>query len=305
MWHYNDSLNKWDAVQVFSASPATAGTVLMPWEGYTIKPAGPITLTFPVMDADRSTTQVAPKAAANDGSWAVKVEASNATAAMDLRIGRGARPMTFPQAPDVPGQDFRVALAAGNDEVSQQILPLADGWQGHWALRGYAAKGSGGVSLRLTDATRPVPVWLVDAMHGTVTALSAEQPVRVSEEEMRANDYHLVAGDKEYAMGVLQALSPDHLLALSNYPNPFAASTLIRYALPAGFGKTTFELKVRDFRGRTVWERTVHAGNSLNLMWDGHDRANRPLPAGVYTLSLTAKAEGKPAYRAVRNLLRM
>jgi hypothetical protein len=75
--------------------------------------------------------------------------------------------------------------------------------------------------------------------------------------------------------------------------------------LPSGFGRTTFALKVRDFRGRTVWEKTVETGNSLSYTWDGHDHAGMPLPAGIYSLSLTAKAEGKPAYRAVRNLLRM
>jgi flagellar hook assembly protein FlgD len=43
----------------------------------------------------------------------------------------------------------------------------------------------------------------------------------------------------------------------------------------------------------------------LNYLWDGHDRAGRPLPAGVYSLSLTAKADNKAVYRAVRNLRRM
>jgi hypothetical protein len=304
LWRYNDSEAKWESVLPASSSPPTPAAVLYPWEGYTLKVASPATLTFPVLDTSRSTS-AAPKAAAKDGSWAVKVEARNATAAMDLRIGRGAREMLFPEAPDVPGQNFRVALANGEDKVSQSILSLEGGWQGHWPLRAAAAKGSGGISLRIGESTRDVPIWLVDALHATKVPLSKDQPVHLGEEDLKANDYHLVAGDAAYVDGVLQSLSPDHLLSLSNYPNPFSGSTLLRYALPGGFGRTTFDLKVRDFRGRTVWEKTLETGNVLSYLWDGRDRAGVPLPAGVYSLSLTAKAEGKPAYRAVRNLLRM
>jgi len=306
MWHYNDTAAepKWDAVLAATSSPPTPGTVLFPWEGYTLRTSAPVTLTFPV--ADTSRTSAAPaKTAANDGSWAVKVEAADGTAAMDLRIGRGAREMLFPEPPDVPGQDFRVSLVKGEETASQHIQALDGDWRGHWPMRATAAKGSGGLSLRLREATRQIPVWLADALHGTAVQLSADQPVRVSEEELQANEYHLVAGDRAYVDGIMQSLAPGHLLALSNAPNPFSASTLIRYALPSGLGRTTFDLKVRDFRGRTVWEKTIVAGNALSYLWDGKDRAGVPLPAGVYSLSLTAKAEGKSAYRAVRNLLRM
>jgi hypothetical protein len=305
IWHYNDALPpKWERVQAASTSPSTGLTVLYPWEGYTIKAASAVPLVLPVMDITRGVSATA-KTAANDGSWAVEVEASDASAAMDLRIGRGSREILSPEPPNVPGQDFRVSLVKGDQRISEYIQSLEGGWQGHWAFRGKAAKGSGGLSLRLGKATRPVPVWLADAMHKTAVPLSAEQPVRLGEEDLLANDYHLIAGDKAYVDGVMQSLAPGHLLALSNYPNPFAASTLFRYALPAGFGRTTFDLKVRDFRGRTVWQKTIVAGNALNYLWDGHDRAGRPLPAGVYSLSLTAKADNKAVYRAVRNLLRM
>src|SRR6185369_10948561 len=95
---------------------------LLPWEGYTIKATAAQTLTFPIADTSRTTAGVAKISA--DGSWAVKVEARDATAAMDLRIGRGAREMLFPEAPNVPGQDFRVALLKGSDKVSQCIQSL-------------------------------------------------------------------------------------------------------------------------------------------------------------------------------------
>ncbi|MBW8888989.1 MAG: hypothetical protein JF616_14645 [Fibrobacteres bacterium] len=305
MWRYNDTASKWVAVQAAAASPPSVGAVLYPWEGYTIKATVAQTLTFPVADTTRTSKATAKVAAANDGSWAVYVEARDATAAMDLRIGRGAREILFPEAPNVPGQDFRVSLLKGEDKVSQYIQPLDGGLEGNWALQAVSAKGSGGLSLRISEATREIPVWLLDATHAKATPLTKDQAVTVSEGDLKANDYHLVAGDKDYLDRIMQSLVPGHLLALSNYPNPFSGSTLIRYSLPAAFGRTTFDLKVRDFRGRTVWEKTIESGNALNFMWDGHDRTGMPLPAGIYNLSLTTKSEGKPAYRAQRNLLRM
>jgi hypothetical protein len=215
-----------------------------------------LSLTVPVADTSRTTSPAA-KAAA-DGSWAVKVEARDASAAMDLRIGRGAREMLFPEAPDVPGQDFRVSLVKGEEKVSEYIQPMGGDWQGQWSLRAAMAKGAGGLSLRLGESTREIPVWLADAAHLTAVPLSKDQSLPLSEADLQANDYHLVAGDKDYLV-----------------------------------------------RGRTVWEKTVETGNSLSYTWDGHDHAGMPLPAGIYNLSLTAKPEGKPAYRAVRNLLRM
>lgn len=309
LWHYVDSsTTKWVQVTPNSTSPPVPGTILKPWDGYTIKPTEAVTLKFPVMDIYRSTTPVA-KPAADDGSWAVKIEALNATAAMELRIGRGARESWFPEAPNIPGQDFRVALTrttpAGEEKVSQHYQALGADWMGHWALRGSAAKGSRGIALRLAESTREVQVWLLDAMHGTAVPLSKEAPIQVGAEALAANEYHLVAGDQAYVDGILKGMVPLHMLALGNYPNPFSASTLIRYSLPAGFGKVRYEMKVRDFRGRTVWEKTVQSGNALSYLWDGRDRGNSPLPAGVYSLSLSAHAEGKPVYRAVRGILKM
>jgi len=305
MWRYNDTASKWVAVQAGTASPPTPGPVLYPWEGYTIKTTSAQTLTFPVADTTRTSKATAKVAASSDGSWAVFVEARDATAAMDLRIGRGAREILFPEAPNVPGQDFRISLLKGEDKVSQYIQSLDGGVEGNWALQAVSAKGSGGIALRIGEATRDIPVWLVDATHANAVPLSKTQSVSVSEGDLKTNDYHLVAGDKDYLDRIMQSLVPGHLLTLSNYPNPFSASTLIRYSLPAAFGRTTFDLKVRDFRGRTVWEKTIESGNSLNFTWDGHDRTGMPLPAGIYNLSLTTKSEGKPAYRAQRNLLRM
>ena len=311
-WRYVPSLKLYEALTPGSASPPIASSVLKPWEGYTIFPKSSVTLKIPVLDTMRSTTslaKVASKQTGNDPSWTARILASNGTASMYLRIGKGEQAAVFPEAPDVPGQDFRLALKhvrpTGEENVSEFIQALDGNWQGQWPLRASVGQGAGGVSLRVGDASRNVPIYLVETLNKSAVPLSPDAPIMLSEGELRANDYHLVAGDMDYVNAVMQGLQPLHLLALTNAPNPFGGATLIRYALPESFGKVSFELKVRDFRGRTVWQRTIRGGNSLSYLWDGRDRMNSPLPAGVYQLTLEASSPGKPVFKANRRMLKL
>jgi cytidylate kinase len=75
--------------------------------------------------------------------------------------------------------------------------------------------------------------------------------------------------------------------------------------MPTSFGKVDYSLKVRDFRGRTVFEKNISAVSSLSFVWDGRDKGHSVLPAGVYTLSLEARALGRSPYRATRRLLKL
>jgi hypothetical protein len=311
-WRYNPTSKNWDALTKGSTSPPIPASVLHPWEGFSAHPNNSVTsMKFPILDSARSVAPAAPKAAAkNDGSWTARVEAFDRTASMLLRIGKGGNGAIVEEAPNVPGQDFRVALTHGtvngDVKVSQSIQAQDGSWQGHWALNAEADKDVKSISFRLADASKKdIPIYLVDVLHNSVAKLSADAPIEVSGEALRTNDYHVVAGDDEYLQSVLKGLIPLHLLSLSNYPNPFNGATLIRYALPESFGKVAFNLKVRDFRGRTVWEKTIQGGNALSYMWDGRDKLNSPLPAGVYTLSLEAEAVGKPLFHANRRMLRM
>jgi hypothetical protein len=297
-----------------SVTPASwdkvvAATVLLPWQGYSIKPAGAVNLKFPILDSSRSGTPAPKVSAQPEGSWTARLEAFNSTALMSLDIGMGSKEAVFPEAPDVPGQNFRFALkrtrSDGEEAVSQYVQPLAGTWQGHWALKASASQGAKAISLRLSNSSREIPIHLVDVLHKTATPLSQDAAIQLTEADLRANDYHIVAGDKSYLDAVMDGLVPLHLLSLTNYPNPFAGATLFRYALPESFGKVEFDLKVRDFKGRTVWEKKIRGGSSLSYLWDGRDKLNSPLPAGVYTLSMQAAAAGKPAFRATRRLLRM
>jgi hypothetical protein len=312
-FHYNIATRGFEPLEVGSASPPVAASVLKPWEGYTVRPSNPVTLVFPVLDTARSNTtaaKIAAKTAAgSDGSWTARLVATNASASMYLRIGKGSSEALVSEAPDAPGQNFRMTLLhsrpAGDEKVSNYIQAMDGDWQGHWALKASAEQGAGGITLRLEGASRNVPIHLVETLSKTAVPLTADAPITLSESELNANDYHLVAGGKDYLDRVLSGLVPLHMLALSNSPNPFAGATLIRYALPESFGRVSFNMKVRDFRGRTIWEKTIKGGNSLSYLWDGHDRMNSPLPAGVYQLTLEASVPGKPVFKANRRMLRM
>ncbi len=71
----------------------------------------------------------------------------------------------------------------------------------------------------------------------------------------------------------------------ANYPNPFNASTFIRFTLPASNRVT---LRLFDIRGRhlhTLLEEVVPAGAHA-IRWDGRDRQGRAVASGVYLYRL-------------------
>ena len=168
-----------------------------------------------------------------------------------------------------------------------------------------AAKGTKGIHVKLEENPDGVPVYLVETLHQTAVALDGEKGAQLTAEDLRANDYHLVAGDEAYLKGVMEGLIPLHAMRLSNHPNPFSGSTVIRYGLPAGFSRAEYRMKIHDSRGRMVWEKTVRSGGSLNFMWDGKGLRGAPIPAGAYTLVVEASTPGKTTYRAVRRLLKL
>lgn len=284
--------------------PLTANTVVHPWEGLTVRPAAADTiLQFPIVDSSRSTTALA-KPSAGD-MWTAVIRAYNATASMSLRIGKGASENRTAEAPDVPGQDFRVGLKrlgpVGPENLSE-FIQAGDDWRGHWSLSGRASKD--GIRLAVAENRGKTPLYLVELLGRKSVPLAPGSETSLSEEELKNGDYHIVAGDSRYLEDVLAGLVPMHMLALANFPNPFSHATLIRYALPESYGKVEFRLKVRDSRGRLVWEKSIRGSNTLHYQWDGRDGGGKAVGAGFYTLSLEALAPGKAPQRAVRRMLK-
>jgi len=74
---------------------------------------------------------------------------------------------------------------------------------------------------------------------------------------------------------------------LSNYPNPFNASTHIRYQLPK---PEKVSIKIFDIFGRevaTLIETTQEPG-FYSVTWDGRDNSQIPLPSGPYLIRIKA-----------------
>jgi hypothetical protein len=63
------------------------------------------------------------------------------------------------------------------------------------------------------------------------------------------------------------------------FPNPFRAAFRIPYSAPAG---TRLTLEVHDVRGAVVRRMEASSAGQGELVFDGRDRAGRPLASGVY-----------------------
>jgi hypothetical protein len=90
--------------------------------------------------------------------------------------------------------------------------------------------------------------------------------------------------------GATDAGATDTVLAFAlgqNYPNPFAAGTSIRFALPE---PSNVHLKVFNVQGRlvrTLLDAARPAGR-YTVSWDGRDEAGRAVASGVYFYRITA-----------------
>lgn len=98
--------------------------------------------------------------------------------------------------------------------------------------------------------------------------------------------------DASIGIGVTVGVDPPgispHALQLRAHPNPFRASTSIQITSPLD---GTQRITVRDIQGRQV--RRLQEGRFVSgtrrVQWDGRDDAGRPLPAGVYRITVHSR----------------
>ncbi len=86
--------------------------------------------------------------------------------------------------------------------------------------------------------------------------------------------------------------NPDNFALEPNYPNPFNASTLITYSLPAGYMGRTVDLAIYNALGQKVRQLLLReqAAGRYQVTWDGRDEQEIDLASGIYLLSLRAGA---------------
>lgn len=75
--------------------------------------------------------------------------------------------------------------------------------------------------------------------------------------------------------------------ALANYPNPFNSSTVLSFSLREEGRADVAVYNILGQKVRTVFHGPLAAG-SHQIVWDGQDDRDRPVPSGVYFFSVTA-----------------
>jgi len=95
---------------------------------------------------------------------------------------------------------------------------------------------------------------------------------------------------KGTAYELRRGILPAQPVLLQNVPNPFNASTLIRFAIPASFVKESLRLAIYNLAGQqvaTLVEGRRGAGEYI-VRWDGTDDSGNQLASGVYVYRLEA-----------------
>ena len=138
------------------------------------------------------------------------------------------------------------------------------------------------------DAFGSAEVRLFDSIAERMYDLRTEEAIRL-QPDGRTMPLQLLVGSRDY---VEQPTAPDALALKRNYPNPFAETTTIEYAVPEDM---PIRIEVFDVLGRQVATLTdePHRAGTHDVRWDGRDGSGGRVASGVYLVRLTAGAETK------------
>ncbi len=91
-----------------------------------------------------------------------------------------------------------------------------------------------------------------------------------------------------------------------NFPNPFNATTTLRYALPAISGQqSAVSLKIYNLLGKEVATlvNRRQRGGYYRVTWDGKDEEGREVGSGVYFCQLRVQTQKGGVAQKTRKLL--
>jgi len=79
-------------------------------------------------------------------------------------------------------------------------------------------------------------------------------------------------------------------IELSNYPNPFNPETVISCQLSTGSDLEDFDLTIFNLKGQRIKKLEIGKGGSRikEVIWNGTDYNNQPVPSGIYLYKLKA-----------------
>ena len=132
---------------------------------------------------------------------------------------------------------------------------------------------------------------LTVALHGTMADTTASAVIRIGSNDLGQPLVEIPITTTMFAGSPVPAdddpgATPDRFVLRQNYPNPFGASTRIRFDLREA---ATVSLEIFDVQGRRVasMERAPYSPGQHTFTWDGTDTNGRSVASGVYLYTLT------------------
>ncbi|MDD5530559.1 MAG: T9SS type A sorting domain-containing protein [bacterium] len=131
----------------------------------------------------------------------------------------------------------------------------------------------------------PTPVQTFNDSFPVRWAIGEDNKIVFLASNLAGNMFYMYSADS-ILVGVSEATKKSGALSLSNYPNPFARSTVISCQLPANTNKA--ELKIYDIAGKLVKSFPLISGHSIltTVTWDGRNEKGKTLANGVYFYQL-------------------
>ncbi len=176
---------------------------------------------------------------------------------------------------EVDNMGFRILRSVFRDSLYMQIASFQDNDD----LLGQGNNSTGGIYEYLDkNVTRNVTYWykIVDVDYSGKESYSGP----VSGILLSIND-HLFLVDAETV--------PNQYKLYNNFPNPFNASTSIRFDIPDGINnQNRFFITVYDLSGRIInrlFDGTLNPG-TYQIHWTGKNEADMDMASGLYVLVL-------------------
>ncbi|MEZ4650073.1 MAG: FlgD immunoglobulin-like domain containing protein [Candidatus Eisenbacteria bacterium] len=188
--------------------------------------------------------------------------------------------------------------SSNSDMPGDQVLPLVVSPDGRVWFTNFG-----------TNGIEPSLVWFDGTEFGTVTLADGLPHAQIWDAELRVvpDGYEVWMACASRGIAVLHVpmadpagvgdIGPTPLAQLlPNSPNPFDASTLVRFTLAQ---PTPVRLDIFDAQGRKVRnlvDRSMGAGLHA-LEWDGRDSGGQPVASGVYFSRLDTGSQGEQQRR--------
>ena len=148
----------------------------------------------------------------------------------------------------------------------------------HWMGRDFVLRDD----VWIDRAYRPaMPVQLYEGLAGQPSELALFAQMGQA----------MVVVVEEEAWEIRPGPGPARPVLQQNAPNPFNASTVIRFQVPVDLAGESMRLRIYNLSGQVVREMQVHApgAGEHRLSWDGRDEFGRDAGSGVYVYRLETR----------------